>query len=102
MHEFAYFAAGETQRHVDELAMLRVDGSVVWTGTGIEPAALSRVFEPFFTTKGVEQGTGLGLAMVDGIVKQTGGGTTVKSAVGEGTVFCIYLLRTRARHRASR
>jgi signal transduction histidine kinase/ActR/RegA family two-component response regulator len=63
------------------------------TGTGIAPADLQHVFDPFFTTKEVGRGTGLGLSMVFGFVKQSGGHVTIESELGRGTRVRMYLPR---------
>jgi two-component system cell cycle sensor histidine kinase/response regulator CckA len=63
------------------------------TGTGIAPQDMEKIFLPFFSTKEVGQGTGLGLATVYGIVKQTGGFVYPESALGKGTTFRIFLPR---------
>src|SRR5579864_5331019 len=65
------------------------------TGIGIPKENLGKIFDPFYTTKPVGQGTGLGLATVYGIVKQTGGFITVDSNIGQGTSFKIFLPRHR-------
>ncbi len=61
------------------------------TGSGMAPDVLEHVFEPFFTTKGPAAGTGLGLSTTHGIVKQSGGHVTVRSTVGVGTIFEVFL-----------
>lgn len=65
--------------------------SVADTGCGIDPADLRKIFEPYFTTKTQDKGTGLGLAVVYGIVKEHEGDIRVSSAPGKGTTFHVYL-----------
>jgi CheY-like chemotaxis protein len=65
--------------------------SVRDSGHGIAPEVIGRIFDPYFTTKDKEIGTGLGLAVVHGIVKKNAGAITVASEAGKGTVFDIYL-----------
>lgn len=65
--------------------------SVTDTGLGIDPKTMRHIFEPFFTTKGPDQGTGLGLSTVYAIIKQAGGEIQVRSEVGRGTRFELFL-----------
>jgi len=63
------------------------------TGTGMTPDVIAKAFDPFFTTKPLGEGTGLGLSMIYGFARQSGGQVRVYSEVGQGTTMCIYLPR---------
>jgi PAS domain S-box-containing protein len=63
------------------------------TGTGMPPDVVAKAFDPFFTTKPIGQGTGLGLSMIYGFVRQSGGQARIYSEMGQGTMVCLYLPR---------
>ena len=67
------------------------------TGCGMKPEVIARAFDPFFTTKPTGMGTGLGLSMIYGFAKQSGGQVRISSEIGQGSTVCLYLPRHRGR-----
>ena len=93
----AVLDAAYAARHAEVVPGCYTSITVSDTGTGMPPEVMAHVFEPFFTTKPSGQGTGLGLSMVFGFIKQSGGHVTVYSEPGRGTVFRLYLRADPAR-----
>jgi PAS domain S-box-containing protein len=88
------YEAGSAPESADIEAGDYVRLSVTDTGSGMPPDVLAKVFEPFFTTKDVGKGSGLGLSMVYGFIKQSGGAIRIESEVGQGTTVYLYLPRS--------
>jgi two-component system, cell cycle sensor histidine kinase and response regulator CckA len=87
----ATFTAEDSQLLPDMRPGAYVVLTVMDTGCGMEPNVIDRIFDPFYTTKGQGEGTGLGLSVVHGIIKNHGGYITVRSEPGKGSTFQVYL-----------
>lgn len=85
----AAYAASQAEVHAGDYVAIRVTDD----GVGMPPNVIARVFEPFFTTKPIGQGTGLGLSMVYGFVKQAGGHIRIHSETRQGTTVSLFLPR---------
>jgi PAS domain S-box-containing protein len=92
--------AGHRRRPRDVQPGEYVRISVTDTGTGMSADTISKAFEPFFTTKPIGQGTGLGLSMIYGFARQSGGSVKIDSEVGSGTTVLLYLPRHQGATRA--
>lgn len=90
-----------TRKYADLAAGNYLKLTVSDTGTGIKPDIIESIFEPYFTTKQPGEGTGLGLPVVNGIIKQFGGEITVESEPGRGSTFSVYLPVSEKRAKAA-
>jgi len=101
MPDGGHITVGTSNRHIDAGAARAYDMAegeylslcVSDTGTGMPPHVIAKAFDPFFTTKPIGQGTGLGLSMIYGFAKQSGGQVRIESSEGEGTTVSIFLPR---------